>query len=391
MKILLLEDEGEKRSKIKQALSEMVSDLQLTEVDNWYDYSRKVDSLDFDLILLDLLVPRSARDPKVEDHCIQLIETTRGHLCRSFRTPAIVITQYLDKSEDFFRDLNKADINVISFDDSNEWRASLEMKVLAARPKVKFDFIVLCALNKEAEAYDGLADEFHPLKTISGLSCREIKIGDYRGAIVILPRMGLVTTGVISSLAIERFEPKLVCMSGICGGIPNGSKIYDILITEICHQHDVGKWTNEGFKAEHYDIQINSAVRNKLEELRLNRSVLDYVKSGVTCQRSEFPDDTEAFEFELRLVATSSGSAVIAEEGKTASLNEDQRKLAGFDMEIYSVYEAARLSERNPKFFAVKSVVDDGGTNKGDRFHRIGCLLSAKFVISAIKSGMLDS
>ena len=41
-------------------------------------------------------------------------------------------------------------------------------------------------------------------------------------------------------------------------------------------------------------------------------------------------------------------------------------------------------------FFAAKAVVDDGDKNKGDSFHRIGCLLSAKFVAEAIRSGISD-
>jgi hypothetical protein len=80
----------------------------------------------------------------------------------------------------------------------------------------------------------------------------------------------------------------------------------------------------------------------------------------------------------------------MAEDGKTSSLAFGQRKLVGFDMEIYSVYEAARLAANKPAFFAAKTVVDDGGKNKGDKFHRIGCLLSAKFIVKAIRAGIAD-
>lgn len=59
-------------------------------------------------------------------------------------------------------------------------------------------------------------------------------------------------------------------------------------------------------------------------------------------------------------------------------------------MEIYSVYEAARHARKRTVFFAAKAVVDDGGVNKGDAFHRIGCLLSAKFVTAAIREGIAD-
>jgi hypothetical protein len=59
-------------------------------------------------------------------------------------------------------------------------------------------------------------------------------------------------------------------------------------------------------------------------------------------------------------------------------------------MEVYSVYEAARHARKRTAFFAAKAVVDDGGENKGDSFHRVGCLLSAKFVVAAIKAGLAD-
>jgi len=36
------------------------------------------------------------------------------------------------------------------------------------------------------------------------------------------------------------------------------------------------------------------------------------------------------------------------------------------------------------------TVVDDGGRNKGDKFHRIACLLSARFVVAAIRAGVAD-
>jgi nucleoside phosphorylase/CheY-like chemotaxis protein len=390
MKILLLEDDFDKREEIKTALLEMDVGAEITEVTNGYDYLKKASAYDFDLILLDLLVPRSAKDPKVEDHCEQLIDATRSTDSRAFRTPAIVLTKYLETSEDFFSTLNKVDINVISFASDGDWKHSLNMKVIAARPKVKFDFVIICALAKEAMAYKEASDYFGPLKTINGLLCREISIVDNKGVVIELPRMGLVSSGVIAAYAIERFNPKLICMSGICGGAPGESKIYDVLVTEVCHQHDVGKWTDKGFKLEHYDIQVETKIRNRLQELIHDPKVNSYIETGLNVQKSEYPQDVEIVASSVRMAATSSGSAVMAEEGKTASLSVGQRKLAGFDMEVYAIFEAARLSDSMPSFFAAKTVVDDGDKNKGDRFHRIGCLLSAKFVASAIRSGIVN-
>ena len=95
MKILLLEDNIDKREKIANAVLEIMPGADIHFVMNWYDYSCKIVSAQFDLILLDIMVPRSAKDPRVEDHHSQLVETTRSFESRSFRTPAIVLTEYL--------------------------------------------------------------------------------------------------------------------------------------------------------------------------------------------------------------------------------------------------------------------------------------------------------
>lgn len=391
MKILILEDEDDKYGEIQSETLQIIPEAEIQRVENWYDYARAIANTKFDLILLDLVVPRSGRDHTVEDHHEQLVETTRDYQSKSFFTPAIVLTRYTEKSEDFVYDLNKVDINVIPFNDHGEWKEALKLKLLAAQPKKKYEFVIVCALEKEVNAYDGLTGILGPVKTISGLSCREIQIGAYKGVIVRAHRMGLVAAAVVATMALDRFEPRLICMSGICGGIASESEIYDLLVTQTCHQHDTGKWSNNGFKSEHYDVQIDVDVHNKLTELCSDVSLKDYLLEGLNPSRSEFPAKLERVSCNVKAdVPTSSGSAVMAEDGKTSSLASGQRKLAGFDMEIYSVYEAARLAANKPAFFAAKTVVDDGGKNKGDKFHRIGCLLSAKFIVKAIRAGIAD-
>ncbi|MCF5674385.1 response regulator, partial [Pseudomonas syringae] len=247
-----------------------------------------------------------------------------------------------------------------------------------------FDVVIVCALEKEVDAFEKLTDTWGSVTTISGLSCREVRIGNYKSVIVRANRMGLVGAAIAAAFALERFEPRLVCMSGICGGAAGESQIYDLLVTQSCHQHDAGKWSTEGFKSEHYDVQLEVDVHNKLVEVA-SGPTMSTLQANLDPGKSELPKGSERVT--CRIVSdaiTSSGSAVIAEEGKTSTLRVGQRKLTGFDMEIYSIYEAARHARKRTAFFAAKAVVDDGGKNKGDAFHRIGCLLSAKFVVAAI-------
>ena len=391
MKILILEDEDPKYEQIAAHVQSIIPEVTLQREKNWLGYTQAVANAKFDLILLDLLVPRSSKDGTIEDHHEQLVEATRHYQSKSFSTPAIVLTRHSLDAGDFVYNLNLVDINVIPFTDHGEWREALKFKLLAAQPKKKFDVVIVCALEKEADAFEGLGDSWGPVRTISGLICREMQVGPYKTVIVRAQRMGLVSAAVTSALALDRFEPRLICMSGICGGVAGETEMYDLLVTQICHQHDAGKWGATGFKAEHYDVQLEVPVQNKLEEVASDKALSAYLLQGLDAGRTEVPDGKERVSCNIKTgVPTSSGSAVIAQDGKTATLSVGQRKLAGFDMEVYSVFEAARHATTRTAFFAVKAVVDDGGKNKGDSFHRVACLLSAKFVVAAIRAGIAD-
>lgn len=391
MKVLILEDEDPKYEEIAAYVHSVIPDAELQREKNWLAYTNAIANAKFDLILLDLLVPRSAKDGTIDDYHEHLVEATRDFSSKSFSTPAIVLTRHSLDEGDFVYNLNLVDINVIPFSDHGEWREALKIKLLAAQPKKKFDVVIVCALEKEAAAFEGIGDTWGPVKTISGLICREMQVGPYKTVIVRAQRMGLVSAAVTSALALDRFEPRLICMSGICGGVAGESEMYDLLVTQICHQHDAGKWSATGFKAEHYDVQLEVAVENKLVEVASDNALLAYLLHGLDAGKTEVPEGKERVSCNIKTgVPTSSGSAVIAEDGKTSTLAVGQRKLTGFDMEIYSVFEAARHATTRTAFFAAKVVVDDGGKNKGDSFHRIACLLSAKFVVAAIRAGVAD-
>ncbi len=137
MKILILEDEDEKYVEIRNEIIGTIEDVDICREKNWLAYARSITRTKFDLILLDLLVPRSDKDNTVEDHHIQLVSTTRDFESKSFRTPAIVLTRHIEHPANFVYELNKVDINVIPFNDHGEWKEALKLKLLAAQPKRK--------------------------------------------------------------------------------------------------------------------------------------------------------------------------------------------------------------------------------------------------------------
>ena len=251
-------------------------------------------------------------------------------------------------------------------------------------------FIIVCALDKEANAYIEAGYEVGERTVLDGITCRKININNKKGLITIAPRMGLVSSAILCSRAIDIFKPKLICMSGICAGIEGKSKIYDVIIPEICHQHDSGKWTDDGFIPELYGIQLNHETKLKLDGLTKKDNFIEKVKGGLLLQRDEFPEDCNDLEFDVYLAAASSGSAVVADSAVLANISNQHRKKTAFEMEAYALYESARQSSISPKFFSAKSVVDNGNFAKGDEYHRMACILSAKTVYELILQGIIE-
>lgn len=62
MKILILEDEDFKFNEINEYVNEIIPEAKVIRKENWLDYHFAVTESRFDLILLDLVVPRSSKE-----------------------------------------------------------------------------------------------------------------------------------------------------------------------------------------------------------------------------------------------------------------------------------------------------------------------------------------
>ena len=391
MKILILEDSPKKLKDVTDLLNSDFVDLTIDSASNFYDFLRFIGKNQYDLIIADLVVTLRAGDAEASDLTKDIINETRHHDCKNYRTPVIALTGYLGKAEEKFTDLNRKDITVITYEpDSDQWRTSLRDKVRSTMPPVHFDFVIVCALTKEAEAFGAAGYPIDEPTVIAGISCRKIQIGARRGVVVTAPRMGLVSAAIVSTQAIDLFKPSLICMSGICAGVSGEAKIYEVVIPDISHQNDAGKWTPEGFELESYSVQLEHEVRLKIQNLIAQPEFLTAVQDGVHLSRDEFPEYSDKLQLRVLLAPSSSGNAVVADEDMAQQIKGQRRKLHTFEMECYAVYEAARVSISQPKYFCAKAVVDDGTPKKGDHFHRVACLLSAKVVYECIASGIFD-
>lgn len=388
MKILILEDEAPKFQAIVSVIKDMGCSTQISRVENLNSYISTINREKFDLIIADLMVPLFKDSKDSENVTVSIIEETRDHACCNFRTPVIVITQFDEAAEESFKGLNQKDIVIITYNEGDtDWKDSLRQKLESSIPEVSYDFIIFCALQKETDAFIELGYVSNASEIIlSSLKCTEIEINSKKGVIVTLSRMGLVSAAITVTKAIEKFKPAIVSMSGICAGIDGKANIYDVIIPSICHQHDSGKWTSDGFVPELYDVPLAHAVEVYIDNIIRQKDFKQFVKSDIVLSKSEFPAECEKFDFSIKLAPTSSGSAVVADEEMSRVIIEQHRRKTAFEMESYALYEAARVAQNPPIFFSAKAVVDNGTTTKSDSFHRVACLISAKVVYRIIEN-----
>jgi len=389
MKVLIIEDTKVKLDKIKKIITDVISYAEITAIDNRSDFTRLLQKNKYDLVVADLIVKKFSKSAETIDITENLIFEIRDIECINFNTPVVAITEYAKNAIECIHDLNKVDITILTYSPNNEdWIDPFKIKITNTAPNKNFNFIIFCALEKEANAYIDLSYDVGDLKTIKNINYRDISIEGMPGAIIIIPRMGLVNASITCTQAIEMFTPEIVCMSGICAGIDGRADIYDVVIPEICHQHDAGKWTNEGFISEPYSVQLTPAVSAKIREIISKSDFIPSLKLNISLNKNEYPEDSNEFKFKVIKAPTSSGSAVIADEKTLELVKAQHKRMTAFEMESYALYESARNSSISPMFFSAKCVVDNGDSKKSDEFHRVACLLSARTVYEILRRGL---
>lgn len=388
MKILILEDNQEKKDKILGCIND-AGDIDITDVStNFADFTAKTEKTKYDLIIVDLMVPPVSNYAVID--ITENLNNLRNYDAKNRSTPILALTAFARLADERYQLLNQLDINVLNYqDDTDCWVEPFMTKVETCRPLPHFDFLIFCALDKEADAYQQLGFNVGRLSNIHGIKYKSISIDAHKGAIIIPPRMGLVNSAIVCSRAIDLFTPKLLGMSGICAGVEGKVNIYDVVISDYCFQHDSGKWSEGKFVHEPYSVQLEHLTSLCINQTIADPSFISFVKDGISFQKEEEkPLGKQDLEFDVLMGPTSSGSAVVADTTTLEDIKKSHRKITAFEMESYALYESCRQALSTPRYFSAKCVVDCGDENKSDEFHRIACLLSAKSTYGLVKELM---
>jgi nucleoside phosphorylase len=355
----------------------------------------------YDIIILDLVIPNRDNEDPESDGGLSLIEELA--ISKTLIRPAHIIglTAYEDAKSISEKAFSQYLWHLIKYDAaSTEWVDQLCHKIsyiinsyrhiLNGRlPLYDFDVAFLCALadpemsallrrpwNWNIRKVPGEKTIFH----VGEISLSNNKI---RVVAAVQPHMGNVSACSISERLIKNFRPKIMIMTGICGGTdPSSQNFLDLVVAEESILHDSGKLiTRDGAIALLPDpktIQVGSLVRSTMQDPRIKRGIMHTLSLEFGVSNPDL--------ISIHFGPVASGNGVIATQDIIVSIRDRFRKLKGIEMEGYGFsFACSNSSDPAPEWMLVKSICDFADSLKADDYQSRAASISVRFAEEWIK------
>lgn len=374
MKVLITEDDNDKLKDIVEfIISEGVDAADVVTASNMADFMVKFDN-SISLCIIDLRIPayEGAGPDKNGIGILQAIEKVGGG-----RVKLLAISAYPEEFSEIRGQFERRGCLLVDFKQKEVWQSVLKQMIIQLQDSELMDFLVFCALQLERRPYTAMAELNGLPKFRDNLTRFDISLAGKKGTVIELPKMGLVDAAILAGACIEKFKPKVVAMSGVCAGFKDRAELGQLLISELAYEYQSGKWTEDGFSQEPYQVPISEDMRTVARELIEDPRLLSRLEEGWQSDRPSKMSTPKISTF-------TSGSAVIASETLMTQVANYHRRVSGLDMEVYAIHRAAHVAHCKPDVLCAKTVVDLAGGDKNDLLQPYGSEISARFVIEAL-------
>ena len=398
MKILIVDDSQQRYGRfveILQGLGVAMSDIDTAVGSKQAD--EFLQSQQYDLLILDIVLPvwpQGEGDPKNALDLLFAIHAEDEDLHRPRHIVGITSEREVaDQASEEFAAYTWTIIEYSPTDD--EWLNRLVacvrylMQVAADLPlgpaaKERADLVIVCALaSPELSQVLELPWDWQPEPTmlpdatfVHRGSFSDANGRSYSVAAAHAPRMGMVSSALLTSSLIENLRPRLIAMTGICAGLRGKVSIGDVLLADPSWDFQSGKRvkdeSNADFVARAHQLPVSSKIRKFVQEM--NRQ-----KKDATAIAAQFPGDALAENPTIHAGPVACGSSVLADGEVIQEIRgRQQGDVIGVEMEIYGVYAAAAAaSEPQPTAFALKGVCDFADPDKADGAQDFAAFMSA--------------
>jgi nucleoside phosphorylase/CheY-like chemotaxis protein len=395
MRILIVEDDQEKLSRVKELLLSCpgVDEQHLESVDNIMSAKRLLRTQRYALLVLDIAVPELAGGAVSPLAGLALLDEIRER-DDAYQMPGYIvgITAYRDLIGDAAQRFAEDLWAVFEFDPAaTEWKERLRrivghigrLESDAALVDYESDLCIVTALyDPELTAVLALPWNW---KDVEGLEDPTIyKLGIYMNAgrqhsvaAAHAPRMGMPAAAALTAKMITRFKPRYVAMVGITAGVSGECQVGDIIAADPGWDWGSGKrYIDEAgaatFSPAPHQIGLSARVRSRLVKLSQDQARLDDIQRG-------WSGKTPGSQLRLRVGPVASGAAVLQDPAYTGFVQQQHRKVIGIEMETYGVYAAAAETRTpEPQVFSLKSVCDFADERKNDDYQSYAAYTSAQ-------------
>jgi nucleoside phosphorylase/CheY-like chemotaxis protein len=272
----------------------------------------------------------------------------------------------------------------------DQWRESLNAfltllkRIDDARDNNDFDVCVLNALRTpELEAVHTTwpvrleAERFLSRNILYRSGVMSLDGTERRVVCAHLSQMGPVASAHASTALLQEFRPRVLMMTGICGGFSDHVDIGDVVVAEKSWDWQAGKWSDEGTLVTAPDQRDGSA-----ELLAEAQAVGEMLKEMHKGYRKACPTTPP----KLVIAPMVTGSSVVASRDIQKVFRNQHRKMAAIDMECYGMYYAALNHAGAPvRAVCVKSVSDLADRAKSDDHQSYCSYISAVVALEILR------
>lgn len=391
-RVLVVDDDNSKVAAIREVLIKCgVQDADVVVATDAAEARIALSNQSCDLMLLDVLLPARTGARPSGDVSVDLLRQIVEDETSPAPTHILAITAQLEalrEHEEAFRRMTTQVLHVeIGQDD---WRESLAMLIRKLQAQDSgpasfgIDICVQTALRKpELQAVlDTWPATWDPEKFLTkGVLVREGKLEVHgktlRLACAHASQMGLLANAHLSSALLTEYRPRVIAMSGICGGVADGIALGDVVVAEKSWDWQSGKWTPGG--------ELSSAIDQKdgsNDLVALARGV----DTELTQMHHEYAGEKPSNIPRLFVSPMVSGSAVVENADIHKLFKNQHRKVGAVDMECYALYYQSSLAAPPAtKAICVKAVSDLARRGKGDDYQEFGSYMSARVLLETIK------
>jgi len=193
--------------------------------------------------------------------------------------------------------------------------------------------------------------------------------------------MGRTEAAAVTSLAVQKWNPRFVLLVGIAGGISDaGVSLGDILISDQIVDYELQK------QERSYDSIRYSVHRT---DPRLLGAAMNFDDpSGSESLEERRPEEGTP---RLHIGPIATGDKVVAHKKLIDRYRQDWPKLIGVEMEAGGVATAVYHMSSRPGFFMIRGVSDLADEDKDlptvTKWRNYACSIAAAYTISLLKSG----